>query len=83
MSEITFKERVKNVLINESKIYKQVFVDYEYLICSDAFIINDYYIISANKDNYQHLTGIHSLISSQDFFDKCFNGTLSKSDLIF
>jgi len=67
MEEIAFKERVKNVLINEAQKYKKNYVDYEYLICSDAFKINDYYIISANEDNYQHLTGIHSLISSKEF----------------
>ncbi|MGD9569040.1 MAG: PBECR4 domain-containing protein [Sedimentibacter sp.] len=83
MEEITFKERVKNVLIIEAQKYKQVYIDYEYLICSDAFEINDYYIISANKDNYQHLTGIHSLINPKEFFDKCFEGTLSESDFDF
>ncbi|MGB4438479.1 MAG: hypothetical protein WBJ13_04480 [Sedimentibacter sp.] len=55
MIDITFKERVKGVLINEAQTYKQNYVDYEYLICSDAFVINDYYIRSAKKDNYQHL----------------------------
>nr|WP_312579150.1 PBECR4 domain-containing protein [Sedimentibacter sp.] len=83
MEEITFKERVKNVLINEAQKYKRNYVDYEYLICSDAFKISDYYIISANEDNYQHLTGINSLVSPKEFFNKCFDGTLSESDFDF
>ncbi|MCT4686652.1 PBECR4 domain-containing protein [Vallitalea sp.] len=83
MSEISFKERVKNILIDESKAYKQNYVDYEYLICSNAFKIKDSYIIDAKEDNYQHLTGVHSLISPQDFFNKCYNGTLSENDFDF
>lgn len=83
MSKISFKERVKNVIINEAKAYKQNYVDYEYLICSDAFVINDYYIIDAKEDNYQHLTGVNVSISPQDFFDKCLDGTLSEADFDF
>jgi hypothetical protein len=83
MSKINFKERIKNVIINEAKAYKQNYVDYEYLICSDAFVINEYYIIDAKEDNYQHLTGVHALISPQDFFNKCLDGTLSEDDFDF
>lgn len=83
MTEVSFKERVKNVAILQSKLYNEKFVNYEYLVCSDAFTLNKYYIIDANEDNYQHLIGVHSLISSQDFFDKCYNGTLQESDFDF
>lgn len=82
MNEVSFKERVRQTVIECSKEYKENFVKYDYLVCSTAFA-NKYYIISAREDNYQHLTGVHSLISAQDFFDKCYQGTLSESDFDF
>jgi hypothetical protein len=82
MNEVSFKERVRQTVIECSKEYKENFVKYDYLVCSAAFA-NKYYIISAREDNYQHLTGVHSLISAQDFFDKCYQGTLSESDFDF
>ena len=83
MLEVSFKERVKNVAISVVHDYKKNYVDYEYLICSDAFVVKDYYIIDAKPDNYPHLIGVHSLISPQDFYDKCYNGTLKETDFDF
>lgn len=83
MDKISFKERVRQTVIDCSKKYKSNYVDYDYLVCSKAFTQKDYYIISAYEDNYQHLTGVHSLISPQDFFNKCYNGSLSDSDFDF
>lgn len=83
MVQVSFKERVKNILISEAKKYKRNYVDYDYLVCSDAFKMRNFYIIDAKEDNYQHLTGVNSLISPQEFFDKCFNGTLQESDFNF
>lgn len=80
---ISFEERVRQEAIKYSKVYKCNFLDYEYLICSVAFTEKDYYIISANKNNYQHLIGVNSLISPQDFFEKCYNDTLSVQDFNF
>jgi hypothetical protein len=82
-TEESFKERVKNVIINCAKIYKENFVEYEYVLCSDAFTSKDFYIIDAKEDNYQHLTGVNSLIGSQEFFDKSINQTLQESDFNF
>ena len=82
MNQVSFKERVRQTVIECSKEYKENFVKYDYLVCSTAFA-DKYYIISAQEDNYQHLTGVHSLISAQDFFDKCFQGTLAESDFDF
>lgn len=83
MEEVSFKERVKNVVISTAKIYKKNFLDYEYLICSDAFKSKDFYIINAKEDNYQHLTGVHALVSPKEFFNKCYNGTLIETDFDF
>lgn len=39
--------------------------------------------MSAEKDNFQHLTEVHSQISAQNFFDKCIDGSLSEDDFDF
>lgn len=82
MAETSFKERVRQTVIECSRKYKENFVKYDYLACSTAFS-NKYYIISAHEDNYQHLTGVHSLISAQEFFNKSYGGTLLESDFDF
>ena len=64
----SFKERVKEVVIQCSKKYKKYYVDYEYLICSSVFTICSYYIIAAHKDNYLHLTGLHTSLDASNFF---------------
>ncbi len=83
MEKLSFKERVRQTVIRCSKNYKLNYAGYDYLICSEAFIKKDYYIISAHEDNYQHLTGVHSLISPKNFFLKCLDGSLSVSDFDF
>ena len=83
MSEQSFKERVRLEMISMAKLYKDKYVDYEYLICSEGFVQNGYYIVDAEEDNFQHLTGVHSLISPKEFFEKCYNGILQESDFDF
>ena len=78
-----FKQRVRNSIVDGAAIYKAVFLDYEYLIYSPEFSNRPYYIVSANADNYAHLTGVHSLLSAQDFFIACYNGTIRDSDFDF
>ena len=83
MAEKSFKERIRQEMIKEAKRYKEVYVDYEYLICSEAFAERDFYIVDAEKDNFQHLTGVHSKISAHSFFEKCVDGSLSEEDFDF
>lgn len=79
----SFKERVKNTIVQYSKLYKLYYLDYEYLVCSKAFKDNDVYIIAANKDNYLHLTGVKTKLPPTLFFDKCYNSTLTEQDFDF
>ena len=81
--KISFKERVRLTAIKESKSFKSIFVDKEFLICSHSFKKRDYYILSAEKDNYLHLVGIGTQLSALDFFNKCYDGTLSLDDFDF
>lgn len=76
----SFQERVKDTVIEYAKQYKDYFVDYDYLICSDVFKNADYYIVQAHETNFKHLTGVSSEISASEFFEKCYSGTLKESD---
>ena len=79
----SFKQRVCETAIKCSKIYMTEFIENSYLICPNAFTNNPYYVINAHADNFQHLLGIHSLVPAKDFFDKCYNGTLTVNDFDF
>ena len=73
MCTVSFKERVKNEAIANANLYQSNFIDYEYLVCSEA-INNGYHIIKFDKGNYLHLIGIHTTLSAEEFFDKCNDG---------
>lgn len=79
----SFKERVKESVIKNAYSYKKYFVDYEYLLCSAAFVKNEYYIVSAYEDNYLHLTGLHTNLPASTFFEKCYKRTLEENDFDF
>ena len=83
MSEKSFNERVREEMINAAIQYKQVYVDYEYLICSEAFVEQDFYIVAGREDNFQHLTGVNSTLSPKEFYFKCLQGVLEESDFDF
>ena len=79
----SFKERVKETVIYNDYSYKKYYADYEYLLCSKAFIKNEYYIVAAYEDNYLHLTGLHTKLDATTFFEKCYKGTLEERDFDF
>lgn len=83
MSKESFKTRVRDEMIKAAKQYKNIYVDYEYLICSTVFEENDYYLISAEEDNFKHLVGVYSVIDAKTFFNKCYDGTLTEDDFDF
>ena len=79
----TFKERVVEIAIAQAPVYKSVFVDYEYLLCSSAFTAHPYYIIAAKEDNYRHLIGVNTCMNASEFFNACLSATLSVNDFDF
>lgn len=83
MAAQSFKERVTQVAIAQAKIYEQVFLKYEYLLCSEAFSDKPYYIISAHADNFRHLVGVNTTFSAEEFFVRCLAGTLTENDFDF
>lgn len=83
MDRPCFKERVAKAANHFAPIYKSVFVDYEYLLCSDVFSEQDYYIIDAKADNFKHLLGIHTELPPILFYQKCLKGKLTADDFDF
>ena len=83
MAELTFKQRVAQTAITYATVYESEYLKYEYLVCSEAFSSQDYYIIAACADNYRHLIGVNTAISADDFFAKCLSGTLTEDDFDF
>ena len=83
MAELTFKQRVAQTAITYATVYESEYLKYEYLVCSEAFSSQDYYIIAACADNYRHLVGVNTAISADDFFAKCLSGTLTEDDFDF
>ena len=83
MADLTFKQRVAQTAIAYAPVYESVYLKYEYLVCSEAFSSQDYYIISACADNYKHLIGVNTAISAEEFFKKCLSKTLTEDDFDF
>ena len=83
MNPVSFKQRICSVIIDCAADFQSIYVDYEYLIYSEGFKIQPYYIIAAMAGNYKHLTGVNSAILPFDFFKKCLNGTLTENDFNF
>ena len=76
-----FKTRVKETVVKAAKEYQDYFLDYDYLLCSDAFSKNTYYIIRGDKGNFKHLTGVVlDNDSPQNFFKKSLEGTSTEDD---
>ncbi|MFV0395770.1 MAG: PBECR4 domain-containing protein [Coprobacillaceae bacterium] len=80
---ISFKQRVRNIAVEEAKYFKIDYIDTQYLILSKNFKNKEFYIITAEKDNYLHLLGVNTNLSCKDFFDKCYNGTLLEQEFDF
>lgn len=79
----SFKEKVLEVIFIGAQKYKQFFLDYEYQISSAGFSENKFYVISATKSNFLHLTGVNTNLTATQFFDKALNKTLSVDDFDF
>lgn len=66
----------------EADAYQRIYVENTYLIFSTQFKNNEYYILSAEKDNYLHLIGVNTDLSAKDFFERCNQEHLKKMILI-
>ena len=81
--EESFQERVTKVAITCASEYRDSFVEYDYLVCSEAFGENKCQEIRAEANNYLHLIGVNTRLSPDGFYQKCIDGTLQDSDFNF
>ena len=81
--EESFKNRVAQVAISCAAIYRDSFVEYDYLVCSEAFGNTQCQEIKAEANNYLHLIGVNTSLSPNVFYQKCIDGTLKQSDFDF
>ena len=79
----TFKQNVLSAICNGAQVYKNIFIDFEYQVFSKSFTRNSFYIISATKSNFLHLTGVNTQLSADQFFDKALNNSLTENDFNF
>ncbi len=81
--EDSFKSRVAETAISCAKIYRDKFVKYDYLVCSEAFSNEKCQEIRAEGNNYLHLLGLNTSLSPQEFYQKCIDGKLEEIDFDF
>lgn len=75
-----FKEKIRINIINKANAFKNIYIDYDYLIYSTEFNTNKYYILNIRDYNYLHLTGVKTNLKASEFFHKSLDGTLSIED---
>ena len=68
---VPFKTRVKNTIIQAAQQYNDYLVGYDFLIYSSKFTNREVYIVSPQKTNFLHLTGVRTSLSPIEFFNKC------------
>lgn len=81
--EESFKGRVVETAISCAGIYQERFVEYDYLICSEAFEGSKCQEVKAETNNYLHLLGVNTSLSPNDFYQKCIDKTLEEDDFDF
>ena len=74
-----FKIRIREQLIEAAQDYFKL-TSITIVVESDEFVHQKRYLLKFNKSNFLHLTGVYSSLSANEFFDKCFNGTVALED---
>lgn len=79
----SFKKRVVECAVSCASIYQEKFVEYDYLICSEAFDGIRCQEVKAEANNFLHLLGVNTSLSAEDFYNKCIDKTLEVDDFDF
>ena len=79
----SFKENVLQAIFAGAQKYKHAFLDYDYQVFSKSFAESKFYVISATKSNFLHLTGVNTSLTSTQFFEKAVARTLTVDDFDF
>lgn len=77
--EQSFKTKVKNQLIEAANNYSKL-LNIEILISSEYFSHGKEYVLRFYKSNFLHLTGVKTELKADNFFNKCFDGTIDEND---
>jgi len=71
MDNISFKETIRNRLIESAKKYYSL-INKKIIISSECFTIKKEYVIRFYETNFLHLTGVKTFLSPLEFYKKCF-----------
>ena len=75
----SFKTKVREKLVQAAGNYAKL-LDKEIILASDSFENTNLYIIRFFKSNFLHLTGVYTNLATEEFFEKCFDGSISEND---
>ena len=75
----SFKENVRKQLLVAAQEYFSL-LNKTIIIESNDFEFQKIYIIKFDKTNFLHLTGVISTLKAGDFFEKCYNSSISIDD---
>ena len=70
---------IRQALIDSAQSYFEL-LDYEVILLSNDFALQNSYTLRFFKTNFLHLTGLKTHLSTEDFFLRCFEGTILESD---
>lgn len=72
----------KQHLIDSAQSYFKLLNIAVVIECND-FVNQKRYILRFFKDGFLHLTGLETDLSKNEFYEKCFSGTIATSDFYF
>lgn len=75
----SFKENVRRQLLVAAQEYFAL-LNKVVTIESEDFIYQKTYLIKFDKANFLHLTGVISYVKASDFFDKCYDSSITVDD---
>lgn len=75
-----FLQNTIDILEEAVEHYQSVFVDKEYLLYSND-CENKYFIITGIRENFYHLTGVHTSLYSRKFYKKLLDKELTTVDI--
>ena len=79
MAVIQKKFNIKQALVDSAQSYFRL-LDCRIILKSMNFIQQDCYVLRFFKTNFLHLTGLKTNLSTEEFFNKCYDGTIMEND---
>ena len=70
---------IRQALIDSAQSYFDL-LNCDVVLRSPNFIERDGYLLRFFETNFLHLTGVRTRLSKEDFYHKCYDGTIQRSD---